>query len=271
MAFLIQYYADNNFVNKVDLWGLAARLSGSGGVYTTSDPDKIAALFEHLSNNNSLDDFDLSGWDGVEDAAKWWRDERNGTFSFTYVINGGGGNGTLMDEWDIINVTYSLSNVHTSSILGNMAYERGNGSDLLSKLNLFYGALNNGIGIAGNLTCNELYWFGKNGKFYTRDLLHKQGGWAYSYKVVSQQPKVQILKNIGKRLGYINLIAEGVNIGINKELQTSNFINIGLTIGSFTGVGALVAAGYFIIDTGVLIATGNALNDYIDNLTGPIL
>ena len=69
----------------------------------------------------------------------------------------------------------------------------------------------------------------------------------------------------------LNLIAEGINIGINKELQTSNFINIGLTIGSFTGIGALVAAGYFIIDTSVLIATGNFLNDHINNLTGPIL
>lgn len=253
----------------MDLWGLAARLSGSGGVYTTSDLDKIAALLEHLSNNNSLDDFDLSGWDGVEDAAKWWIDERNGTFSFTYVINGGGGNGTLMDEWDIINVTYSLSNVHTSSILGNMAYERGNGSDLLSKLNLFYGGLSNGI--AGNLTCNELYWFGKNGKFYTRDLLHKQGGWAYSYKVVSQQPRVQNLRTAGKILAIGSLALEGIQILETHTLQTSNFINVTLTITSLTGVGALIAAGYFIIDTSILIATGNSLNDHINNLTGPIL
>ena len=269
-------YANNNFVNNIDYWGLAAGASGSGGVYTTSDPDKIAALLEHLSKNNSLDGFDLSDWESGFGSAKWWIDETNGTFSFTYVTNGGGGGGimnggTRIDDWDIINVTYSLSSAHASSILGDMAYRSETESNLLATIGLVYGGLSNGIGMAGNLTCNELYWFGKNGKFYTRGLRHKQGGWAYSYKVVRQQPKVQKLKNIGKRLGYINLIAEGVNIGINKELQTSNLINISLTIASFTGVGALVAAGYFTIDTSVLIATGNSLNDHINNLIGPIL
>ena len=266
-------YANNNFVNNIDYWGLAAGVSGSGGVYTTSDPDKIAALLEHLSKNNSLDGFDLSDWESGFGSAKWWIDETNGTFLFTYVTNGGGGGGimdggTRIDDWDIINVTLPIPSAHCLSLLGDMIYSKK--SDWHSIYELGNGFLSTAYGIKGNITCNELYWIGKNGKFYTRDLRFKQGGWANSYKVAISH--VQHFRNVGKVLSVGSIIVEGICIKDNKNLQASNVINICLTIGSFTGVGALVAAGYFVSDLLVQAMTKQSINEHIDNFIGkPLL
>ena len=52
------------------------------------------------------------------------------------------------------------------------------------------------------------------------------------------------------------------------EFKPSDAINIVMGAASFTGVGAIVAGGYFVVDTSFWLLTGTSLNDRIDNATG---
>ena len=124
------------------------------------------------------------------------------------------------------------------------------------------GAVSSGVGIYGGAFCNELFWRGKNGNWYQHSQIHTQGGYAYSYSLAKKAP-IQIAGNV---LAGFSIALELAEMRKNKKIKPSNVINIAMSAASFSGVGAIVAGSYFIIDNVVLLTTGASIGQRIDNI-----
>ena len=95
---------------------------------------------------------------------------------------------------------------------------------------------------------------------------HFLGGYARSYNIAKES--VQPLRIISQHLTLVSIGLEASEIFVSKEIRPSNGINLLMAGISFTGVGALVAAAYFMADVTVLIATGNSIGDMVNNEIG---
>lgn len=254
-------YANNNWVNNIDWMGMSA------DVYTSVDPEQIAKLLAFLSNGNSLDDYDFEGegWDVTED---WTFDESEGKLNI-YVnhISGEivpGLGGYIIPDAYVMVLSYYIEDLRK----GHQLEE----SDVLSII----GLTND---IVENYRCNDLYWIGKNGKLYFWYMAHKQGGYAYSRKVVEKSMETikKVTKPIGRVIAVVSIIEEGGDIFINREITWANAANIvltGLSLGlSFVpGVGpAIVVATIGVITTADLIVGWTTDSSLIDKIDKPIV
>ena len=264
-------YANNNFVNNVDQWGLFAR--SIAGFHT----DISVPVLNWVAVD---DDGNVVGWgDDEDDNHVYLVDEDwDGTYAglagydiVGWEIRPAGFCGYIIGKpcYYLGSVTQGywegelIAKGTTQLMYGNnsVPFEESMGEWI-------YNGINAEIGIAGSITHNELYWRGKNGKWYSRTLRHKQGGYAYSYKVVGKSLKR--IRNIGTILTIGSIAVEVNDILDTNSFQLSHAINIGLagvslglTLASFGGLAALLTVGYFIVDTGFFIATGgDSLNDY---------
>lgn len=110
-------------------------------------------------------------------------------------------------------------------------------------------------------------------------MVHKQGGYAYSRKVVKKSMETikKVTKPIGGVIAIASVIEEGVDIFVSREITWANAANIvltGLSLGlSFVpGVGpAIVVATIGVITAADLIVGWTTDSSLIDKIDKPIV
>lgn len=258
-------YANNNWVNLIDFMGLEGN-----SVYTTSDQAKITTLLKHLSGGGDLKsfDFDEEGWDACEIID--WGLTPDGVFlsvcSFMQGdITGGMEVGYMLPECVVTLIRTKAIVPSLMSIAEKMS--KNTHSNITEPLLNLVG---NTIGFYGNINCNELYWFGKNGNLYTinQRLKGSKGNYVYNRSYVLAKKRLRALKYAGNALTTITLIYEASSIIENRRVMPSNAINLFFGSISYTGVGALFAAGYYTADMIVTNVTGLGFGDMLDNKYG---
>ena len=246
-------YAGNNFINAIDWMGL--------GAYTTSDPDRIADLLSFLSGGGSVNDYNTTGWLDITDEIERLSEEYGlgaiiGT-NLTYAYSGGGG--SLYGAKIVAEVYNYAPRLHYDEI-----------SSEISKI--AQNALN--IGTFGTTAWsasqwNPYYWIGANGQLYTREFLHKRGGYAYSFKKAGERMLNSGWSKLGTKLGYISIGVSVVDMIVNGPSVKSG-IDIGIAgLGIIaTSIAApeliLFCTIYGFTDIGVTWATGNSISGWID-------
>ena len=63
----------------------------------------------------------------------------------------------------------------------------------------------------------------------------------------------------------MGLIYDGWEIYQAGEIKPSDVVNMTMGVASFSGIGAIVAAGYYATDTFFLLTTGTSLGQRIDS------
>ena len=246
-------YAGNNFVNYIDWMGL--------GAYTTSDPDKIADLLSFLSGGGSVNDYNTTGWLDITDEVERLSEEYGlgaiiGT-NLTYAYSGGGGSlygAKIVAEVYIYASQYSYHDI--SSEISKIAQ---------NALNI--GTFGTTAWIASQW--NPYYWIGANGQLYTHDFLHRQGGYAYSFKKAGERMLNSGWSKLGTKLGYVSIGVSVVDMFVNGPSVKSG-IDVGIAgLGIIaTSIAApeliLFCTIYGIADIGITWATGNSISGWID-------
>ena len=245
-------YAGNNFVNNVDWMGL--------GAYTTSDPNKIADLLSFLSGGGSINNYNTTGWLDITDEIERLSEEFGlGVIIGTNLTYANSGGGELLYGATVIAEVYNYASRYSYHEI----------SSEISKI--AQNALN--IGTLGTTAWvssqwNPYYWIGANGQLYTREFLHKQGGYANSFKRAGIRLNTSPVGKIGKGLGYlslginvINIYSDGLGVG---TLLSTTVTAIGIWGGPW---GILLATGYSLADIGIEYFTGRSLTDTLNDIT----
>ena len=267
-------YAANNPVCNVDWMGLfpSGFSSGSYGTYHMTIVDNYGKVLYHIDDGNICvylfdgDNFDKNNINlskmtivGLEDP------------DVLYVA------GSYCDFWLLDGSYYSSTYRSVIAVEGNRTWIFGLNNENTKQdtdlgpnredFNLFsfaLGAVSSGVGIYGGAFCNELFWRGKNGNWYQHSQIHTQGGYAYSYSLAKKAP----IKIAGNVLTGFSIALELAEMRKNKKIKPSNVINIAMSVASFSGVGAIVAGSYFVIDNIALFTTGSSIGHRIDNEFG---
>lgn len=250
-------YAGNNFINAIDWMGLSGMMSG----YNLTGVNSSGVVVYHDYSGDPrviLVDEDWKEGDPITGLLVGWE-----IYGIPYKVGSrcdylclGGGSifsgefGTGMPN-DGKKYTFSTSD-----------YQQQSSDDSFSNIGEhIYDGLNAGVGLYGGILCNELLWKGRNGNWYTHNQIHTRGGYAYSYKIAKKAP----IKIAGNVLTAGGLFYDGWKIYQAGEMMPSDVINIALDAASFSGVGAIVAAGYYATDIFFLLTTGTSLGQRIDN------
>lgn len=267
-------YAANNPVCNVDWMGLypSGFSSGSYGTYHMTIVDNYGKVLYHIDDGNMCvylfdgDNFDENNFILSAMTIVGFEDP-----DVLYVA------GSYCGFWLLDGSYYSSTYRSVIAVEGNRTWIFGLNNENTKQdtdlgpnredINLFsfvFGAASSGVGIYGGVFCNELFWRGKNGNWYQHSQIHTQGGYAYSYSLAKKAP-IQIAGNV---LSLIGVAFEISAIVANGEIKPSNVINLTMSVASLTGVGAIVAGSYFVIDNIVWAITGASIGHRIDNEFG---
>lgn len=142
---------------------------------------------------------------------------------------------------------------------------------------------NNGIGGMGLFNTyrqkayrsNELWHMQKNGIFVHRWKEMSNGASYWKNNIVSKNRNAfqrlansrQITPRLLKGLGYGAILAD---VALEQKLKPSQAIAAAFLLGSSSGVVAIIAGAYFVVDLGFGIFTEHSLNERIDNSIGTV-
>jgi hypothetical protein len=116
---------------------------------------------------------------------------------------------------------------------------------------------------------NPYSWEGANGVRYSRAFLHKQGGYANSFKKAGERVANSKIGRLGHKLSYVSVGLAAADIYFN-GLSIRNGIDLGVAA---VGVATAFVAGpellffctiYGFADIGVTCLTGNSISSWID-------
>ena len=142
------------------------------------------------------------------------------------------------------------------------------GHDGMDYVNAFVGAAGSYFGLTGNMFHNELYWVQKNGTLRSTQMLNNSNKiYRTSYNVVKES--FATAKVWSNRMATLGLITTGIDIAVDGQIRPSHMVNLTMAGISYTGVGSLVAGGYWITDMGFEVFTGYSLGDRLDQWLDP--
>ncbi|MDY4148941.1 MAG: RHS repeat-associated core domain-containing protein [Paludibacteraceae bacterium] len=255
-------YANNNWINQIDILGLAG-----SDAYTTQDPAKISKLLDFLADGGSLNsfDFDEEGWEECF-VGRWWIQNED----LYYVL------ATMMGDISGGNGLYQLPELTTTLMHTKMTSPNAttNLKDIrdgykeygwISTISDIVGWGSAITGVAGNATCNELYWIGKNGKIYTANqrLKGAKGSYVYNRSYELAKGRTALLRNIAKKCTYISI---GMDlIALYNNPCPDVWMNLGIDISSalIPGVGWMVSIVYSGANEYVIYKTGSGIGQHI--------
>ena len=250
-------YANNNFINNIDWMGLSGMMSG----YNLTGVNSSGVVVYHDYSGDPrviLVDEDWKEGDPITGLLVGWE-----IYGIPYKVGSRcdylclGGGSIFSGEFGT-----GMPNDGKKYIFSTSDYQKQSSNDSFSNIGeQIYDGLNAGVGLYGGILCNELLWKGRNGNWYTHNQIHTRGGYAYSYKIAKKAP----IKIAGNVLTAGGLFYDGWKIYQAGEIMPSDVINIALDAASFSGVGAIVAAGYYATDIFFLLTTGTSLGQRIDN------
>ena len=261
-------YANNNFINSIDWMGLGGatgyNLTGvnSSGVVVYHDDNiwdpRVFLVGDNWKEGDDVTDGLLVGWEIP---------------GYGYVV------GKYSDFW-FLNGDYFSSSLRSAVAVegrghtwqfgfykNNVPQESQSFIEDRNSTSLFTMTLNGFslyTGIKGGIRCNEIYWYGKNGNIYSFHQIHKQGGFANSYKIAKNAP----IKIAGNVLSGVGIAYNVIGIVSTGEIKPSDVISIAMGAVSFSGVGAIVASGYLAADFTILLFTGSTIGQKLDNKYG---
>ena len=252
-------YAGNNFINAIDWMGLSGMMSGynltgvnSSGVVVYHDDNiwdpRVFLVGDDWKDGDPVTDGILVGWE------IWGIPYKVGS-RCDYLCLGGGSifSGEFGTGMPNSGKTYTFSTPDS---------QKQSSDDSFSNIGeQIYDGLTAGVGLYGGILCNEFGWRGVNGNWYTHNQIHTRGGYAYSYKIAKKAP----IKITGNVLSAVGLIYDGWEIYQAGEIKPSDVVNMTMGVASFSGIGAIVAAGYYATDTFFLLTTGTSLGQRIDS------
>jgi hypothetical protein len=161
----------------------------------------------------------------------------------------------------------SASIISRSGLSSNAA-QGGGGHDGMDYVNAFVGAAGSYFGLTGNMFHNELYWVQKNGTLRSTQMLNNSNKiYRTSYNVVKES--FATAKVWSNRMATLGLITTGIDIAVDGQIRPSHMVNLTMAGISYTGVGSLVAGGYWITDMGFEVFTGYSLGDRLDQWLDP--
>lgn len=250
-------YANNNFINAVDWMGLDA---------ITVSGQAAQDFFKYLIKGGDWRNYDYSGWDDVTDM--WEHDffEEFGYSYFLYTAIAGPGGG---DGWGgtIANVTMIRSNIKIEKFV-ELCKAVG---DFAAK-GVEAGSFGTNAWIADQW--NPFYWIGAKGQIYTREFLHKRGGYANSFKKAGERLVKSNVGKIGTGLSGVSVaIAAGdmwfngvsVRSGIDLGVASVGLVAGTVLAGTMVGVELILFCTiYGFADIGVTCLTGNSISGWID-------
>ncbi len=257
-------YANNNWINQIDILGLAG-----SDAYTTQNPAKISKLLDFLADGGSLNsfDFDEEGWEECF-VGKWWIKNEELYYVLATMmgdISGGNGSYQLPElTTTLMHAKMSSSNA-TTNLKGIRDGYKGNG--WISTASDVVGWGNAVAGVAGNATCNELYWFGKNGKVYTvnQRLKGAKGSYVYNRSYELAKGRTALLRNIAKKSSGICI---AIDIGVCISSPTpDNGMNLAMDLVSLVPyVGWMISTTYFFANQYVTYKTGSGIGQHLYDL-----
>ena len=262
-------YAGNNFINCIDWMGLSGMygsynltcVNGQGVVvyYDFWSADHgVYRVDDDWTENDPLTEEMLIGWEipgyryAVGEYGDFWflnGDYFSSSLRSAVAVEGRG------HTWQF---GFYKNNVPQES--QSFIEDRNSTSLFTMTLNGFslY------TGIKGGIRCNEIYWYGKNGNIYSFHQIHKQGGFANSYKIAKNAP----IKIAGNVLSGVGIAYNVIGIVSTGEIKPSDVISIAMGAVSFSGVGAIVASGYLAADFTIWLFTGSTIGQKLDNKYG---
>ena len=262
-------YANNNWINQIDIFGLAG-----SDAYTTQDPAKISKLLDFLADGGSLDtfDFDDEGWtEGI--GADWWILDEYLYYNASNTITGNitydkSGIGYIPEV--LVTVKHTrLTSFDATAILQSFRWEYMSvGQVITDTAGDIVGWGNAIAGVAGNATCNELYWFGKKGKVYTvnQRLKGAQGSYVYnrSYNLARNKLFSIIGRCTGSVLSGLSILCTIYDISQN-GWTLSNTVDLVVDGISFIpGIGWFISGVYGCIDMGCALIYGQGFVEILE-------
>ena len=257
-------YANNNWINQIDILGLAG-----SDAYTTQDPAKISKLLDFLADGGSLNsfDFDEEGWEECF-VGRWWIQNEDLYYvlaTMTGDISGGNGSYQLPELTTTLMHTKMTSSNATTNLKDIRDGYKGNG--WIGTASDIVGWGNAVAGVAGNATCNDVYWFGKNGKFYTVNQRIKgaKGSYVYNRSFELAKCRSAALKVVGVAS---SVVCTGIDLVICINNPTpDNKMNLAMDLVAFIPyVGWMISTTYFLANQYVTYETGSGIGQHLYDL-----
>ena len=224
-------------------------------------------LLDFLADGGSLNsfDFDEEGWEECF-VGRWWIKNEDLYYVLATMmgdISGGNGLYQLPELTTTLMHTKMTSSNATTNLKDIRDEYRGNG--LISTASDIVGWGSAIAGVAGNVTCNELYWIGKNGKIYTANqrLKGAKGSYVYNRSYELAKGRTALLRNIAKKCTYISI---GMDlIALYNNPCPDVWMNLGIDISSalIPGVGWMVSIVYSGANEYVIYKTGSGIGQHI--------
>ena len=261
-------YANNNFINNIDYWGLSAMGSTTGFHTNILQVTTLNWMARDKDGN-------VVGWGDDEDdfhvylVDEFWDGTYAGLAGYDIIgweIRPAGFSGYIIGQPCLYIASVTQGYWEKGELIAKGTTQLMYGKfPITSSEDMgqwIYNGINAEINTIGNITHNELYWIGKNGKFYTHDLRFKQGGWAYSYKVVGIP--LDPIKKIGKGLSGFAAFVDVVAF-IQQPSVANGFELCMDGLGFIPGIGWVISMAYFITNTIIDYKTGFTIGELIEN------